>query len=78
MQHGLLTGVKLEIRQNPTEFEHEEFSQSSQMSKLFSKRDLQTAIGTGLWFFSKNSIRVARLRQKICAMDLPWSLFLLP
>ncbi len=62
-----ITGVQLEVGQNPTSFEHEPFSQTlHKCERYFQKWDLETAVGTGLWFSANQVLGHLELRQNMC------------
>jgi len=62
-----ITGIQLEIGQNATEFEHESFSTTlHKCERYFQKWDLETAVGTGLWFSANQVLGHLELRQIMC------------
>ena len=62
-----LTGLQLEVGQNATEFEHEPFATTlHKCERYFQKWDLETAVGTGLWFSANQVLGHLELRQNMC------------
>jgi hypothetical protein len=62
-----ITGVQLEVGQNATEFEHEPFATTlHKCERYFQKWDLETAVGTGLWFSANQVLGHLELRQNMC------------